>query len=171
MVFTIDNIPKSLSLSIEGENKIIQYAFDFSEWFNTYGEGTFFIKVQRPTEDTPYIAAAVAIDNNTHIAIWTVTYTDTSINGIGAIELNYVGQNFHRKSPIIKTVITNSLQPEGEAPDAYDDWMTHLAELADTTYDNASSAAQSAMEAKEYRVQFEDENSDGNIEIRWGSEE
>lgn len=169
-MFTVDNLPKSLSLSIEGENKIIQYAFDFSEWYDTYGEGTFFIKVQRPTEDIPYIAAAVAIDNNTHIAIWTATYTDTAINGIGAIELNYVGDNFHKKSPIIKTVITNALQPEGEAPDAYDDWMTHLAELAETTTENASSAAQSAIEAQEYRVKFDDENQDGNIEIRWGGE-
>lgn len=105
-----------------------------------------------------------------HIAIWTVTYTDTGINGIGFVELNYVGENFHRKSPIIKTVITNSLQPEGKAPDAYDDWMAHLAELAETTTENANSAAQSAIEAQEYRVKFEDENIDGNIEIRWGGE-
>lgn len=167
-MFTVDNLPKSLNLSIEGENKIIQYSFDFSAWFDIYGEGTFFIKAQRPTEDTPYIVADVVIEN--HIAIWTVTYTDTGINGIGFVELNYVGENFHRKSPIIKTVITNSLQPEGEAPDAYDDWMAHLAELAETTTENANSAAQSAIEAQEYRVKFEDENIDGNIEIRWGGE-
>ena len=168
MVFTISDLPKSLNLSIEGENKIIQYSFDFSEWFNMYGEGTFFIKAQRPTEDTPYFVADIVIEN--HIATWTVTYTDTGINGIGAIELNYVGENFHRKSPIIKTVITNALNQEGEVPDAYEDWMAHLAELAETTTENASSAAQSATQAQEYRVKFQDENTDGNIEIQWGGE-
>lgn len=167
-MFTVDNLPKSLRLSIEGENKIIQYAFDFSSWYNTYGEGIFFIKAQRPTETIPYIVTDITIDN--HIATWTATYTDTGINGIGAIELNYTNDSFHKKSPIIKTVITNALQDEGEVPDTYEDWLAHLAQLADSTYENASSAASSAVEAQEYRVKFNDKNQDGNIEIRWGGE-
>lgn len=167
-MFTVDNLPKSLSLSIEGENKIIQYAFDFSAWYDKYGEGNFFIKAQRPTETTPYIVADVSIEN--HIATWTATYTDTGINGIGAIELNYVGDNFHKKSSIVKTIIANALLQDGEAPDAYEDWMSNLVELAETTTTNANSAAESAAQAQEYRVKFTDTKGDGNITIAWGGE-
>lgn len=168
MIFEVNNLPKSLDLSRERENHIVQYSFDFSAWVEQYGEGIFFIKALRPKEETPYIVPDIMFEGN--IATWTVTNSDSGINGIGAIELNYTNDTYHKKSSIIKTVITNALDDDGEVPDTYEDWLAHLAELANSTYENANSAAQSAIEAQEYRVKFDDENQDGNIEIRWGGE-
>lgn len=168
-MFTVDNLPAVLNCSIEGENNILQYVFDFSAWVEEYGEGTFFIKALRPTETEPYSVPSVTIQDN--IAVWTVSNIDTAIDGIGAIELNYSSETFHKKSPIIKTYIKNALPTDGSVPSAYTDWLEQITELAESAEQSAKDAAESAEAAAQYIINFTDNNADGNVVIYLGNNE
>jgi hypothetical protein len=125
-----------------GENLVTEYAFDFSPWVEAWGDGAFFIKVERPDGEV-YVAAGVQIEDN--IATWTITNVETAIPGTGRCELNFTVDETHKKSAVIPTYCFQPLPYEGEIPSAYEDWMVEIGELAH----EASTSAEAAQAAAE----------------------
>ena len=142
MLYSVEKLPLKIQYNHGGENLVTEYSFDFLPWANAYGEGAFFIKVQRPDGEV-YVAAGVQIDN--HIATWTITNVETAVVGAGKCELNYVIDDTHKKSAVIPTLCVEPLPYEGDIPSAYEDWMVEIGELAH----EASTAAESAQDALE----------------------
>lgn len=142
MLYSVEKLPLKILYNHGGENLVTQYTFDFSPWVEAYGDGAFFIKVERPDGEI-YVAAGVQIENN--IATWTITNVETAIPGNGRCELNFTVDETHKKSAIIPTYCLKPLPYEGEVPSAYEDWMVEIGELAH----EASTAAESAQDALE----------------------
>ena len=142
ITYSVDNLPRKIVYNHGGENLVTEYAFDFSPWVEAWGDGAFFIKVERPDGEV-YVAAGVQIEGN--IATWTITNVETAIPGTGRCELNFTVDETHKKSAVIPTYCSQPLPYEGEVPSAYEDWMVEIGELAH----EAQTAADSAQDALE----------------------
>lgn len=142
ITYSVDNLPRKIVYNHGGENLVTEYAFDFSPWVEAWGDGAFFIKVERPDGEV-YVAAGVQIEDN--IATWKITNVETAIPGTGRCELNFTVDETHKKSAVIPTYCSKPLPYEGEVPSAYEDWMVEIGELAH----EAQTAAESAQYALE----------------------
>ena len=140
--YSVTNLPRKIVYNHGGENLVTEYSFDFSPWVEAWGDGAFFIKVERPDGEV-YVAAGVQIEDN--IATWTITNVETAIPGTGRCELNFTVDETHKKSAVIPTYCSAPLPYEGEVPSAYEDWMVEIGELAH----EAQTAADSAQDALE----------------------
>lgn len=98
--YSVTNLPRKIIYNHGGENLVTEYSFDFSPWIEAWGDGAFFIKVERPDGEV-YVAAGVQIEDN--IATWTITNVETAIPGTGRCELNFTVDETHKKSAVIPT--------------------------------------------------------------------
>lgn len=126
------------------ENEVTAVAFDISSWIEEYGDGSATLAIQRPTDDYPYIVAMTIEDG---ITTWTISDTDTAIQGLGKVQLTYYADDKVKKSQIYITRNAQSLTGEGDTPDAYDEWLETLQALTAETETNATAAASSASAA------------------------
>lgn len=157
----ISQIPCALNLVHQSEDNVTKFEFDFSEWVSKYGNGSFFIKHQRAGDANPYVVPTVSVEGNT--ATWTISDTDTAVNGIGEAELNYVGEDFHKKSDRFNTFVSMALGPHGSIPDPEQDWLDQLTELRDESVQAAEAAEGYAEQASRA---FEFIYDDGRLTIR-----
>lgn len=160
-MYTVNNLPDSICLDHQSEDHVLAFQFDFNEWADEYGTGSFFIKHQRAGDANPYVVPTVSIEGNT--ATWTVSDTDTAVNGIGEAELNYVGEDFHKKSDRFNTFVSMALGPHGSIPDPEQDWLDQLAGLRDEAVQAAEAAEGYAEQASQA---FEFIYDDGRLTIR-----
>lgn len=160
-MFTVNSLPDGLVLDHQSEDNVLAFQFDFSDWVTEFGAGSFFIKHQRAGDENPYVVPTVEIAEN--IAKWTVSDTDTAVNGIGEAELNYVGEDFHKKSDRFNTFVSMALGPHGSIPDPEQDWLDQLTDLRDEAVQAAADAQEYAEQAAQV-LQFS--YSDGRLTIR-----
>ena len=167
-MFELNNLPKTLDLCYKGENEVTKYQFDFTDWVETYGAGTFVIRHKRPTDANAYVVPSVTINEN--IATWEVTETDTAINGYGVAELWFLVGDKKKASKLIATYVSDSLAETGEVPEPIEDWLdqfTELKEEAETARDDAESYAEAAEQSAQaaYDVFSFIDDGNGNITI------
>lgn len=126
-MWTVDELPNTLELLYRGENEVTQFQFDFSVWTEKYGSGTFTIRHKRPKDDNAYVVPTVTVEEN--VATWTVTETDTAVNGYGMAELWYAVDDKKKASELIATVTHDSLAETGEAPEPMQDWLDQFSTM------------------------------------------
>ena len=82
---------KIIPLGFQGEHDVTTVQFDVSGWADLYGEGTFSLMNQRPTETMGY---PCTISEENDVVSWVVDNNDVFIEGNGRVQLTYtVGQN------------------------------------------------------------------------------
>lgn len=123
MKFNATNFNGVLKLGKSGESNVIQIIFDISKWVEEFGTGSAVLLVLRPEDDTPYITTTELEDG---IVTWNVSSTDTAYPGIGECELQYIADDYVKKSRIWKTVTLRSLEDAGESPDPESGWVADL---------------------------------------------
>ena len=77
---------KPIYIGWQGENEVVTVQFDVSGWSDLYGNGTFTLINQRPTETVGYPCTVTVADN---IVSWVVKAVDVFIEGNGHVQLTY----------------------------------------------------------------------------------
>lgn len=137
----------SLNVGYVGENNVTEIAFDFSDWYEDYGEGSPVLRLKRFGDSAAY---PVVLDiEDGHIAVWTVTNTDLQNKGTGKGQLQYMVDEAVKKSIVFDFTVANALESTDEVPDPYEDWMDDLIRLTAESETNAFNAQESAEAAAE----------------------
>lgn len=117
----------TLYLGRQGENKVKQIEFDFSDFVEQFGIGGLSLIVKRPVDSDPY---PVAMDVTGNVATWLISDVDTAVVGQGEAQLIYSVNDKVKKTVILKTKVDPSLAPASEdVPDPYQNWLDDLAEI------------------------------------------
>lgn len=103
----------SVWIGREGEHKVRQILFDLKHMRGLYGEGHAELIYQRLGDPAPY---PVAIEEQSDMAVWTVTATDTSCEG-GSAELRWYSGEKLAKSEVYLVEVSEALEAPEHVPD------------------------------------------------------
>lgn len=139
-----------------GENEAVRLLFPIAPWREQFGSGgSFQLVAQRHNDAAPY---PVAIEVDDRYVYWTVNAADTAVVGNGTCELYYYVDDTLAKSVIYTTLVFESMDEPGEAPEPQAAWLEQVlgyavdaeiaavdaAASADAAAGSATSAAESA---------------------------
>lgn len=119
---------KVIPLGFQGENNVVTVQFDVSGWRDLYGNGTFTLMNQRPTEGFGY-PCAVTVENE--VVSWVIKSADVYIEGNGLCQLTYTVNNAIAKSVQFITSVRKSVGV-GDVPDPVPDWVQEIQEAIST---------------------------------------
>lgn len=112
------NKNKPLIIGFQGENDAVTVQFNVSGWKDLYGEGTFSLLNQRPSETIGYPCTVTEEDN---VVSWVVKEVDVFKEGTGRVQLTYTVGETLAKSEQFFTIVRNSINV-GDVPEPYPDW-------------------------------------------------
>ena len=136
---------KFLFEGVQGENESRSIRFDITPWTTELGNGAVTATAKRPTDAAPY-PVTVTRDGNT--VTWKPTSTDTAFDGIGSFQLEYTVDSVLAKTCIWSTMVAPSLDPAGDPPDPYDNWLAEMRQIAADALQDAQDADASAQDAE-----------------------
>lgn len=140
-----DETRKPIFEGVQGENESREIQFDISSWIEELGEGACTATAKRPTDTIPY---PVTVTRSGNVVTWKPNSTDTAIEGIGAFQLEYSINGSIAKTRIWNTKIAPSLDPAGDPPDPYDNWLAEMRQIAADALQDAQGADASAQDAE-----------------------
>ena len=153
MTINVNDLILPLAIGKRGENAAEEITFDFTPWYEKYGDGTLVLLIQRHGEKVIY---PVELTQNGPMATWTVSATDTAIKGIGKASLQYTVGDVIKKGRTFRFNVEDSLTPSGTAPEPYSNYVEQVLEAEQSAEASAEAAAQSAEEAAQYRPRIID---------------
>ena len=137
---------RDIPLGRTGENDVEAVSFDVKDWPDLYGTGGSFVLVhKRPGDTQPYLCATAVASSGR--LVWVIKAEDLQFTGRGEAQLSYVVDSKVAKSVIFTTLISRSLEQEGDLPEPYESMIEELIAAAaniTTDADRAAAAAQSA---------------------------
>ena len=129
-----------------GENEAVRLLFPIAPWREQFGNGgTFQLVAQRQNDPAPY---PVAIEVDDRYVYWTVNAADTAVVGNGTCELYYFVDDVLAKSVIYLTLVFESMDEPGEAPEPQAAWLEQVLGYATEAAISAADAAESAADAE-----------------------
>ena len=137
---------KFLFEGVQGENESRSIQFDITPWTTELGNGAVTATAKRPTDAAPY-PVTVTRDGNT--VTWKPTSTDTAFDGVGSFQLEYTVDSVLAKTCIWSTMVAPSLDPAGDPPDPYDNWLAEMREIAADAIQAAQDAEQAVEDAQD----------------------
>lgn len=141
----------AVPLGIQGENGVLTYTADVSDWLALWPSGVVALVLQPPDHSDPYMANT-AIDRGTGIVTWTITGYDTAMPGYGMGELRIVEGDAIKKSYRFATYVRPSvLVDAADPPEPVPDWINDLLEIASDiqgVVDAAEAARDAALAAQ-----------------------
>lgn len=140
-----EGCPNPVALGEKGENGVSAVLFDYSEWIEDFGNGAISLLVKRKGDTAAYPVVLSTADG---IATWTISDTDTAVQGYGKAEYIFTIDDKVAKSAVFSFFVAHDLGPAGDPPDPYESWIDTLTALGGETLQNAQ-AAQAAQEAAE----------------------
>lgn len=124
----------TINLGRQGENAVTEVTFDFSAFYDEFGQGSIALVMQRTKLDEPY---PIILDVDGTEATWTVSSIDTAYKGTGKVQLFYIVNKQIKKSVIFKTKVEASIETE-DLPD--DPYLSYLEQMTAIGADVKSSA-------------------------------
>ena len=141
-------VRKPLFEGVQGENEARSIQFDIEPWVTELGDGVVTATAKRSQDSQPY---PVTVTKDGNIVTWKPTSTDTAYAGVGSFQLEYTVDSVLAKTCIWSTMVAPSLDPAGDPPDPYDNWLAEMRSIeanaiqaADDAEDSADAAAASA---------------------------
>lgn len=134
-----------VNLGEKGENKVTAIQFDYSAWIEEYGNGAISLLVKRKGDSSAYPVVLTTADG---IATWTISDTDTAVQGYGKAEYIFTIDDKVAKSAVFSFFVAQDLGAAGDPPDPYESWIDTLTALGGETLINAQ-AAQAAQSGAE----------------------
>ena len=138
-------VRKPIFEGVQGENEARSIQFDITPWVEELGSGAVTATAKRPTDAAPY---PVTVTRDGTTVTWKPTSTDTAYEGVGSFQLEYTVDSVLAKTCIWSTQIAPSLDPAGDPPDPYDNWLADMREIAADAIQAAQDAEQSADDAQ-----------------------
>lgn len=119
---------RAIVLGNKGENNVNKVLFPVRGWKELYGEGTFGLIHQRPSDNDPY---PCSVTLNGYFVEWIIGAADVDQIGVGRCELRYMVGGTRVKSVVYDTIIRDSLGSNSiEPPDPWESWIDDLEQLA-----------------------------------------
>lgn len=119
---------KEIVLGRQAENEVTTIQFPVARWVEEYGNGEFHLWHRRSQDSTAY---PVIVAREGDYVFWVVNSTDLQFSGRGEAQLDLVIGEKVVKSEIFKTIVSRSLNADGEMPDPYEPWVTRVEEYAE----------------------------------------
>ena len=141
----IADTSNAINIGRLGENQYTRVAFDVSEYLSEFPSATFQLLNCRPGDVLAYPVAN--IDTDGQYLYWNVTSTDLTVQGVGRCEFVVMDGEVIVKSVIYKTIISEALDGNGEAPGPWESWLEKFYEYAEEASGSAQAAAESASDA------------------------
>lgn len=132
-------VRKPLFEGVQGENEARSIQFDITPWVTELGDGAVTATAKRSQDSQPY---PVTVTRDGTTVTWKPTSTDTAYAGVGSFQLEYTVDSVLAKTCIWSTMVAPSLDPAGDPPDPYDNWLAEMREIA-------ADAIQAAQDADE----------------------
>lgn len=124
----------TINLGRQGENAVTEVTFDFSAFYDEFGQGSIALVMQRTKVDEPY---PIIMDVDGTYATWTVSSTDTAYKGTGKVQLFYIVNKQIKKSVIFKTRVEPSIETEDLPDDPYMSYLEQMVVLGTEVRNNA----------------------------------
>ena len=124
----------TIDLGRQGENAVTEVTFDFSAFYDEFGQGSIALVMQRTKVDEPY---PIIMDVDGTYATWTVSSTDTAYKGTGKVQLFYIVNKQIKKSVIFKTRVEPSIETEDLPDDPYMSYLEQMVVLGTEVRNNA----------------------------------
>lgn len=137
-------VRKPLFEGVQGENEARSIQFDITPWVDELGDGAVTATAKRPQDSQPY---PVTVTKDGTTVTWKPTSTDTAFAGVGSFQLEYTVDSVLAKTCIWSTMVAPSLDPAGDPPDPYDNWLAEMRQIAADAIQAAQDAEQSAQDA------------------------
>lgn len=156
-----EGCPNPINLGEKGENGVSAVLFDYSEWISDFGEGAISLLVKRKGDTAAYPVVLTTADG---IATWTISDTDTAVQGYGKAEYVFTIDDKIAKSAVFSFYVAADLGPAGDHPDPYESWIDTLTALGGETLINAqrAEAAQTAAETAQENAEEAEQTAEGH---------
>lgn len=138
-----------IPIGYEGENKVEEVQFDFSEWVQDYGSGTINLLHQRSADPAPY---PVTLTTEGNVATWTLSSADTQYKGWGAAQLVYTVGEAIKKSAVYRTYNNASLGDSTDPPEPWETWVDEVIAAGNAAQEAAEDASSAATLSQSYAV-------------------
>lgn len=138
-------VRKPLFEGVQGENEARSIQFDIEPWVTELGDGAVTATAKRSQDSQPY---PVTVTKDSNIVTWKPTSTDTAYAGVGSFQLEYTVDSVLAKTCIWSTMVAPSLDPAGDPPDPYDNWLAEMRQIAADALQDAQDADASAQDAE-----------------------
>ena len=142
-------VRKPLFEGVQGENEARSIQFDIEPWVTELGDGVVTATAKRSQDSQPY---PVTVTKDGNIVTWKPTSTDTAYAGVGSFQLEYTVDSVLAKTCIWSTMVAPSLDPAGDPPDPYDNWLAEMRQIAADALQDAQDADASAQDAEAWAV-------------------
>ena len=134
-------VRKPLFEGVQGENEARSIQFDVTPWVEELGDGAVTATAKRSQDSQPY---PVTVTKDGTTVTWKPTSTDTAFAGVGSFQLEYTVDDVLAKTCIWSTMVAPSLDPAGDPPDPYDNWLAEMREIEASAIQAAQDADESA---------------------------
>lgn len=138
-------VRKPLFEGVQGENEARSIQFDVTPWVEELGDGAVTATAKRSQDSQPY---PVTVTKDGTTVTWKPTSTDTAFAGVGSFQLEYTVDDVLAKTCIWSTMVAPSLDPAGDPPDPYDNWLAEMRQIAADAIQAAQDADESADDAQ-----------------------
>ena len=138
-------VRKPLFEGVQGENEARSIQFDITPWVDELGDGAVTATAKRSQDSQPY---PVTVTKDGTTVTWKPTSTDTAFAGVGSFQLEYTVDSVLAKTCIWSTMVAPSLDPAGDPPDPYDNWLAEMRQIAADAIQAAQDADASADDAQ-----------------------
>lgn len=138
-----------IPIGYEGENKVGEVQFDFSEWVQDYGSGTIILLHQRSADPAPY---PVTLTTEGNVATWTLSSADTQYKGWGAAQLVYTVGEAIKKSAVYRTYNNASLGDSTDPPEPWETWVDEVIAAGNAAQEAAEDASSAATLSQSYAI-------------------
>lgn len=138
-------VRKPLFEGVQGENEARSIQFDITPWVDELGNGVVTATAKRSQDSQPYPVTVTKVGN---VVTWKPTSTDTAFAGVGSFQLEYTVDSVLAKTCIWSTMVAPSLDPAGDPPDPYDNWLAEMRQVAADALQSAQDADASADRAE-----------------------
>lgn len=138
-------VRKPLFEGVQGENEARSIVFDITPWVEELGDGAVTATAKRSQDSQPY---PVTVTKDGTTVTWKPTSTDTAFAGVGSFQLEYTVDSVLAKTCIWSTMVAPSLDPAGDPPDPYDNWLAEMRQIAADALQDAQDADASAQDAE-----------------------
>lgn len=124
-MINVEDTITTLLLGRAGENNVRQIEFDYTPWYEEFGEGDIGLLHKRNGDAEPYPITVTLHDD--HTCTWDVTNVDTAKKGFGRLQVVYLIDEQVKKSRVYKTHTLESVQETSyKPPDPYESWVEEI---------------------------------------------
>lgn len=146
IIYSINNLPKALTIGKQTETGVTQIGFDCAEWLSNWSNLALSAMVTPPGGEAAY-PATTEMDGS--VLVWTVSRADTVTSGRGTVEILGVADGLRKLSATIDiTILRTTTSSTTEPPEAVKTWYDTVMEGVVGAEGSATRAAESAEEAK-----------------------